>query len=302
MQAGTATSGSAWAAACALLLAATAASGAAVTVRFRQHDGCAGIARWEVLAAPADGGSPDPDVGDAQVVGTVAPADAAGACGPGILAASVEVAAAPGPLRWWLRAVGTGGGTAVSAALDAELPPGTGTPRLTTVGGGGNPTSDCILVLSAPANYPPSRPHEVRCVDGDPACDGDGAADGACNVPVALCANATWRPDRCRSPGVQEVTVQHAVAGTDPRFDPAYAALQAAVARDVAPPTAEADRCTLPVVLTVPLQHGAGVCRAARRKLAVTSWALDRGRRTRDRDRLVLQCLPAPGACPPAGS
>ena len=47
---------------------------------------------------------------------------------------------------------------------------------------------DCLVgwrVGTETAARPGSR--RVVCRDGDPACDGDGAADGVCSVAVALC-------------------------------------------------------------------------------------------------------------------
>ncbi len=82
---------------------------------------------------------------------------------------------------------------------------------LVTIGGGGSSRTDCLLVLEAPANDPPSKPKKVTCFDGDPSCDHDGIVNGVCEFQVAACANSTFDPDRCTASGVASVTVDHAV-------------------------------------------------------------------------------------------
>jgi hypothetical protein len=83
------------------------------------------------------------------------------------------------------------------------------------VGGGGSVTTDCLLVFDAAVNSPPTRPHDIRCTDGDP-CDADGTVNGSCQFAVAVCANSTADP-RCTLNGVGSVTVDHALDnGTSP--------------------------------------------------------------------------------------
>jgi hypothetical protein len=51
--------------------------------------------------------------------------------------------------------------------------------------GGGSPDGDCRVAFGGvDASVAQS---EVVCVDGDPACDTDGTADGACRFDVSLC-------------------------------------------------------------------------------------------------------------------
>src|SRR5512144_2153404 len=87
------------------------------------------------------------------------------------------------------------------------------------VPGGGGSKTDCLTAFDAAANIPASRPKEVRCADGDP-CDTDGVVNGQCVFAVAVCANGTFDPTRCTSPGVNDILVDHAQDNGDPLFDP----------------------------------------------------------------------------------
>ena len=59
------------------------------------------------------------------------------------------------------------------------------------IDGGGNPAKDCVVKFQTglELNYPaaPKRPRELRCTDGDLACDSDGIVDGSCTIPLGLC-------------------------------------------------------------------------------------------------------------------
>ncbi len=66
--------------------------------------------------------------------------------------------------------------------------------RAIVIGGGGSASTDCLVALSVDANYPVSDPRQVRCIDGDPACDNDGVVNGVCDLRVSLCANSTFDP------------------------------------------------------------------------------------------------------------
>lgn len=62
--------------------------------------------------------------------------------------------------------------------------------------GGGLIRSDCLLQWLVPAHAErlgrPRRVQKVICYEGDPGCDLDpNVADGACTIPVSLCANTT---------------------------------------------------------------------------------------------------------------
>src|SRR5438067_2379802 len=58
-------------------------------------------------------------------------------------------------------------------------------------GGGPNPQTDCYLEfegVTATGTLGPAKTPLVDCNDGDPSCDADGQADGACTFNVNVCA------------------------------------------------------------------------------------------------------------------
>lgn len=70
--------------------------------------------------------------------------------------------------------------------------------RLERIPGGGSPATDCLVewVVDNPTNAPRydkagAISGAQACVDGDPACDFDGAVSGACTFHVRVCANNT---------------------------------------------------------------------------------------------------------------
>lgn len=280
----------------AVLLDGMQAWAATVAVRFRQPADCDAIARWELLAAPVAPDQPEPMPWDATVAGVIPVTGASGRCGAE-QRATVEVEGR-GATRFWLRVVATTG-VALSEGFDAVLP--RDDVPLRTVGGGGDPTRDCLAVFRAPANHPPARPRGVRCVDGDPECDADGTADGACTIPVGVCANSTFASRICVSPAVETVVVRGAVQGRGWTGTVA-AQLQGAIDVEIRPPSTRADACIAPRLVRVPLVHWGrrGVCRPGRRCLVVIAAAPPgAGGRWRDRDELRLVCVPgaSPASC-----
>ena len=74
---------------------------------------------------------------------------------------------------------------AVACLLAATVPAGA------YVVGGGNPDTDCSVAYDGvDQNVGTSG---VVCVDGDPACDADGAANGSCRFAVRLCTHVKAR-------------------------------------------------------------------------------------------------------------
>lgn len=170
----------------------------------------------------------------------------------------------------------------------------------TIVGGGGSPSTDCLLVFDIAANYPSERPKHIRCTDGDP-CDADGIVNGSCQFAVAVCANSTGDP-RCTPSSVQSITVDHAEDNGDRRFDPEFQALQSRIDNAIEPPSATLDDCTaatdIHVAVQGPLPNGA--CRKSRKtvKIVTLSPAVA-GKVLKDTDRLKLTCDPSPAGCEP---
>jgi hypothetical protein len=132
----------------------------------------------------------------------------------------------------------------------------------TVVGGGGSPSTDCLLVFDIDANYPPDRPKQIRCADGDP-CDLDGTVNGSCQFAVAVCANST-ADARCTLDGVQSIKVDHAEDNGDPRFDPEFQALQSRIDNTIDPPSPDPDRCTAATNIHVRCRCRSPAARAAR--------------------------------------
>ena len=131
--------------------------------------------------------------------------------------------------------------------------------------------SDCLVGWHAAGGAAVAGGMRVVCRDGDPACDADGAADGACTFAVSLCLNEA---DAACAPGtLARIGVRGALAA------PVARAL-AALAR----PVRGADVCTATTPLIVPLG------RRAVRRLGLRAAAWDAASQRVDRDRLRLVC------------
>jgi hypothetical protein len=174
----------------------------------------------------------------------------------------------------------------------------------TIVGGGGGATKDCLAVFDADVNFPPSKPRQVRCVDGDSSCDDDATVNGSCDFRVAVCANSTF-DSSCTLDGLDSIVVDHAIDNGDPHFDPAFQALQNRINSDIDPPTANPDVCTATTIVRVPIKGPLGLgrnhCGPGHKKIALTAQSqLIGGKVVLDRDKLKLVCEPAAsGGCDP---
>jgi hypothetical protein len=145
----------------------------------------------------------------------------------------------------------------------------------TRFAGGGPRATDCMLVTDVAGA---TGRRSAACTDGDPACDGDGLADGTCTFRVRVCLDAV-------SPGTARchadvVTEAHVTSGA-PALD---AALQA-----VGMPVATPDTCTDPVAVAGPTRG-----RRPGRTIVRAQAAMASGHA--DRDRVVLVCRPRPAA------
>ncbi len=169
------------------------------------------------------------------------------------------------------------------------------------VGGGGSKISDCLVTFDAAFNLPPAKPKHIRCTDGDPSCDSDGVVNGLCTFELSVCANSTFSPF-CSLNGVQSITVDNAIDNGDPKFDPAFQAVQTAVEGDIQSPTTSIDECTNPVAIIVPIKGPVGNnrCSANRKKISLTALSqVINGRIYKDRDKIKFICLPAANGCDP---
>ena len=171
-------------------------------------------------------------------------------------------------------------------------------------GGVASSRTDCIvewLLTPAPPPGPGGIPSRtVLCRDGDPSCDRDMAANGACVFDLALCVNASDpRLPRCTPTDVATLTI------TSPRKT-SRKQLERGVHAQLASafgPTGELgvgttrlranatpDYCTSSVPVTLPLAvSGTGALRPAKLRVGVKATSSRSGG---DSDVLSLQCLP----------
>lgn len=154
--------------------------------------------------------------------------------------------------------------------------------------GGGNPATDCFAEFEAPRlrlSYPPFDPakpkpgREVRCFDGDPACDLDGAVNHSCQFDVDVCLfNADPALPTCSATTVSAVKV----SGTT---DPDLMALSNALAALL---PASSNVCTSGRTLAVPLKATpTGAYRRATKVVRISAKAS-----ATDGDALKLTCVP----------
>jgi len=135
-----------------------------------------------------------------------------------------------------------------------------------TFTGKGNPASECFVTVTGLAARGDGQ---VDCVDGDPACDADGVADGQCVFAFQVCIAETLAG--CRVSSITAVTAKPASLGV---ALPAVPALT---------PT-----CGSETQVTVPLVHHGH--RPGRRMLTLT--ADNAGEPKHERDRIRFVCRP----------
>jgi hypothetical protein len=175
----------------------------------------------------------------------------------------------------------------------------------TEVGGGGGSRVDCLATLNADVNTPVTKPRNIRCHDGDVACDLDGMVNGVCNFQVAVCANSTFNPGVCNLTGVRLITVDHAVDNGDQKFDPEFQALQTRIDSDIGPfPNNNADQCSnatnLHVAIKGPFKDNK--CKKNKKTVRLASEstvAAGQGAILVDKDRIDLICEPPISGCDP---
>ena len=172
-------------------------------------------------------------------------------------------------------------------------------------GGGGSSCTDCLTVIDAAVNYPPDNPKRFRCADGDP-CDADGVVNGVCQFDVTICSNSSYNPTRCTLVGVDSITVDHAIDNGDRKFDPDFQALQNRINNGIVgptdPPNTDPDVCALPGTFLVPVigPLSGNVCKRGKKQVKITSLSVPvLGRISKDKDKLKMECDPAPSGCDP---
>ena len=132
--------------------------------------------------------------------------------------------------------------------------------------GTGKPASECYVTLRGVAATVPGR---IACTDGDPACDADAVADGACTFAFRVCVAQAL--SGCQATSVTSVT-----------------ATPASLAIPVPPVPASAPVCGDAAQVTVPLRKGGA--KPGRKKL--TFAARNSEKPKVDRDRVRLECRP----------
>jgi hypothetical protein len=165
------------------------------------------------------------------------------------------------------------------------------------IGGGGSAATDCLAVFQV-ADGVALKGNKISCVDGDPSCDADGAVNGSCQIPVAVCANSTALR-ACTLIGLESIILQHAMDNGDPKFDPEFQALQTRIDSTTEPPATDADLCTTPtnfhVLIKGPFKSGPkNKCSSNTKALKLTATStVIAGKVTTDIDSLTLSCAPA---------
>jgi len=175
-----------------------------------------------------------------------------------------------------------------------------GVASATIVPGGGPRSLDCLAVFETPVALAPNV-RQIRCVDGDPACDADGEVNGECRFPISVCANYTGEAS-CSLQGVQSMFLAHSDDNGDPKFDPDFQALQSRIENQIDPPTSDADSCTSASNIVVRLKgpYPGNRCRQNAKSLKLTTTSTFQVNRFyTDVDTMKLTCRPAPGSCDP---
>ncbi len=173
------------------------------------------------------------------------------------------------------------------------------------IDGGGSSKTDCVsrFQTGLELNYPPppKKQKELACVDGDLACDADGAINDSCTFHIGLCLADDQDMPECTPAGIPVGGV--VVKNKKNKPDPDLAALQASVdallgASGIACDNPGAgggncEQCTAsPTPFTTPLAVKKG-----RKKIKVkvtTEPAPPKNKAIRDSDKLKLRCLDCP--------
>ena len=190
--------------------------------------------------------------------------------------------------------------TRVGALAAAALLAALSSARAFTAGGGPEGT-DCLAEFDGTAaNYPLSRPREIRCTDNDSSCDDDPTL-GVCQFQVRVCFNVTdpLRPT-CAPADIESFSVQNEQPDTNPEHDFDFQTLEDGVTFLTIPVDhTEMDVCSPSALMNVPvgikLFPGGGLFKRATKALRTTT----RGPLgVFDGDKLKLTCQPAGGTTP----
>jgi cysteine-rich repeat protein len=178
--------------------------------------------------------------------------------------------------------------------------------NLVYIPGGRRGGNGCLLewaLVTAPVSGFPDTAQ--TCIDGDPACDQDGATDGGCTFQVSACLNFTdarlpgctamplsfvklRHPNPLRPRDTVDVANAQQLAGAVEALGVTVRSGDTVLQQGV--PDALPDHCTAPFVQRVPHAPNA----TGRRLLSAGTTAVS-GARTSNR--ITLSCLPNPAVC-----
>jgi hypothetical protein len=175
-------------------------------------------------------------------------------------------------------------------------------PALATTPGGGSPLTDCLAEFAGtPANRPASRPRDIRCIDGDSACDDD-PTPGVCGFHVGVCLNVTdpLLP-ACGPADLEEYAVENEQPDTNPRHDFDFQALEDELVFLTLPVAASQQNvCTanVPMSVYMPVRFKNGGAGWRKGKKTIRATLVGASTATVDADKMKLTCLPAEGSSP----
>lgn len=175
-------------------------------------------------------------------------------------------------------------------------------PATAATPGGGSPLTDCLGEFTGtPANRPATRPRDIRCIDGDPACDDD-PTPGVCGFRVGVCLNV---PDpllpACAPADLEEYVVENEHPDTNPLHDFDFQSLEDELVFLTLPVNASQQNiCSgevgMSVYLPIRFKNGGTAWRKGKKTLRTTLIGLSSA--TVDADKMKLTCLPAENATP----
>ncbi len=163
--------------------------------------------------------------------------------------------------------------------------------------GGTSKKTECLVEYSgATFNSPPTKPKNIVCTDGDPTCDADGVANGACRLDLTVCLNnADPRFPDCSTATINTYTVSNGKVGSK-RFDPQLEALRAAV-QGLLPTSSTV--CSSPQTITIPLKVSKTIFKKGKKKVSskgITSLNV------KDSDTINYTCMPSTALPGPAAT
>jgi hypothetical protein len=161
--------------------------------------------------------------------------------------------------------------------------------------------TDCLAEFTGtPANRPATRPRDIRCIDGDPACDDD-PAPGVCGFRVGVCLNVTDAAlPACVPAELEDYAVENEQPDTNPRHDFDFQGLEDELVFLALPVDAtQHDVCSsavpMSVYMPVRFQNGGAAWRKGKKTIKAT---VSGPAGAADADKMKLTCLPAEGSSP----